>query len=465
MSEVSEQRTLAAIEADRMCGLLDGIAETERAINALQATQVHQVAAFIQARQDFELGAYGSWSDAAERIAAAELADARRVGVWTSQSYLSDCQRLVGDLPRVFAKLADGVISLAAARSAAQEIFSLHPAALPLADEVIADEIDTVLPGQVRSMVRARVIEIDPDAAMVTATQARQDRWVGASIDPTTSMGNLNAHLPAEEVAACWTALDDHARGRYADGDSRSVSQIMADTLVERITGQTNAVDVAVTINVAMNTTTLLGLDDAPAMLDNLGPIPAAIARQLAASDKAWLRRWFTDPADATVTTIDTKQRRFTGALRWLVTARDRRCRGICCDAPIRDGNHLLDHAAGGPTSACNAAGECQRCHHLEDHPDMYVEAAGGRDLWGRRTHQAETGAAAALLRWTTPIGRQIITHARPALGYGTATKAQLQHRRRLRDQAATAHSPLVFDLHQGSALEYRLAHDLHHAA
>jgi hypothetical protein len=465
MNENSTKRSFAAIEADRMCGLLDDIADTERAINALQAAQVQQVAAFVQARQDFEMGSYGSWSDAAERIAAAELADARRVGVWTSQSYLADCQRLVGDLPRVFAKLTGGVIGLAAARSAAQETFPLHPATLPLADEVIADEIDTVLPGQVRAMVRARVIEIDPDAAMATATQARHDRWVGAGIDPTTSMGNLNAHLPAEQVAACWTALDDHARGRYADGDSRSVSQIMADTLVERITGQSDAADVAVTINVVMNTTTLFGLDDSPAMLDNLGPIPAAIARQLAANDKAWLRRWFTDPADATVTTIDTKQRRFTGGLRWFVTARDRRCRGICCDASIRDGNHLRDHAAGGQTSAGNAAGQCQRCHHLEDHPDMCVEAVGGHDLWGRRTHQAETGAAAALLRWTTPIGRQIITHARPALGYGTATKAQLQHRRRLRNQAASPHSPPGFDLHPSSALELQLAHHLHHAA
>lgn len=448
-----------------MCGLLDGIAETERAINALQAAQVHRVAEFVQARQAFEFGAYGSWSDTAERIAAAELADARQVGIWTAHSYLVDAQRLVEDLPQVYAKLADGVISLDAARSAAQEIFPLHPAALPLADEVIADEIDTVLPGQVRSMVRARVIEIDPDAAMVTATQARKDRWVGAGIDPTTSMGNLNAHLPAEQVAACWTALDDHARGRYADGDARSVSQIMADTLVERLTGQTSAADVAVTVNVVMNTTSLFGLDDSPAMLDNLGPIPAAIVRQLAASDKAWLRRWFTDPADATVTTIDTKKRRFTGGLRRFVTARDRRCRGICCDGPIRDGDHLLDHATGGQTSAGNAAGECQRCHHLEDHPDMYVEAVGGRDLWGRRTQQAETGAAAALLRWTTPIGRRIITHARPALGYGTATKAQLQHRRRLRDQAATAHSPPGFDLQPSSAMEFQLAHHLHHAA
>ncbi len=49
----------------------------------------------------------------------------------------------------------------------------------------------------------------------------------------------------------------------------------MADTLVERVTGQTTASDVAVTVNVVMNNSTLFGGDDAPAQLDALGPIPA----------------------------------------------------------------------------------------------------------------------------------------------------------------------------------------------
>ncbi|MEP6666060.1 MAG: hypothetical protein ABJA81_06400 [Nocardioidaceae bacterium] len=103
---------------------------------------------------------------------AVELADARRVGVWSARRHMVDSIRLVADLPRVFDKLEEGVVSLASARMAAQEIHPLHPSALALADEVIAEEIDTVLPGQVRAMAGTRVIEIDPAAAMAAATQA-----------------------------------------------------------------------------------------------------------------------------------------------------------------------------------------------------------------------------------------------------------------------------------------------------
>ncbi len=201
--------------------------------------------------------------------------------------------------------------------------------------------------------------------------------------------------------------------------------------------------------------------------LDALGPIPAPIARGLATGDKAWLRRWFTDPADATVASIDTRKRRFTGGLRRLIIARDRRCRGPACSSAIRDGDHLDDHATGGATSGANGAGDCQRCHHLEDHPDMTVTSVGGLDPWSSRTAEAKTAAAAALLRWTTPIGHRIITQAPPALGYGTATKAQLLHRRRLRDHATapTTRPPPRLDIDTRSTNEQRLQQLLLYAA
>ncbi len=465
MSESADNREWTAREADRLCGALDVIAATERQINALQAKQARQVAQFVRDRRDFDMRAFGSWGDATERITAAELADARRVGVWTAHHHMADCARLVEAMPRVMDKLDTGAISLAAARSAVAEIHPLHPAALPLADEVIADEIDTVLPGRVRAMARTRVLEIDPDAAREAAIQARSDRSVSANIDTATAMGALTAQLPAEQVVACWNALDHHARCLRADGDNRTVSQLMADTLVERVTGQARADDVAVAVNVVMNTSTLFGADDAPAQLDQLGPLPAAYARELAAGDRAWLRRWFTDPADATVATIDTRMRRFTGAVRELVKARDRRCRGIGCDAVIRDADHLQDHSRGGRTGAGNGAGLCQRCHHLEDHPQMSVEPVVDDDPWLCRTRNAESGAAAALLRWTTPIGRTIATQARPALGYGTCTRAQLRHRRRLHDLATGPPQPPYVDAVTGSPLEIQLQDYLRHAA
>ncbi len=162
-SRAEAARSAFAAEATRLRAVLGEIAETERQINALQARQAAQVAAYSVSRREFEIGTYAGWSEEAQRIAAAELADARGVGAWTAGSHMVDCERLVHDLPCVYAKLRAGVIGLPAARAAAAESFPLHPVSLSLADEVIAEENGTVLPGQVRAMVRTRVLEIDPD--------------------------------------------------------------------------------------------------------------------------------------------------------------------------------------------------------------------------------------------------------------------------------------------------------------
>jgi hypothetical protein len=84
----------------------------------------------------------------------------------------------------------------------------------------------------------------------------------------------LWANLPAEHTLACWHALDDQARGMKADGDTKPLHHLMADTLIERITGITRADRVPVRIDVAVCASTLVGADDHPAQLRGYGPIP-----------------------------------------------------------------------------------------------------------------------------------------------------------------------------------------------
>jgi hypothetical protein len=185
----------------------------------------------------------------------------------------------------------------------------------------------------------------------------------------------LGATLPAEQALACWTALDDHARGRRADGDDRAIAEIMCDTLVERVTGAARADRAAdVELQVVITDRSLLGSTDQPASLVGYGPIPAQTATRIAAETQAWVRRLLTDPVTGAVQTADAKRRRFfSGAARDLVLIRDRRCRNPVCNAPIRDIDHRIEHSAGGDTHPDNADAYCQRCHHLKDHPEMTV--------------------------------------------------------------------------------------------
>ncbi len=439
-------------EAEQARRLLDEIEQRERAINALQAEQVLAVAEFAERRARLDGCHLATWQPRELRVCATELADARRVGVHAAEAHLSAAVTVVADLPRVFDSLANGAVTLPAVRAVAEEVVFLHPGARPLADELIAAELDSVLPSQARELARRRCHEIDPDAALRAAREHRAQRYVGVRPSSMIGIAVLSAPLPVEQAVACWHALDDHARAVYAEGDPRTVSQIMADTLVERVTGQVRSTEVTAHVNLVMSDATLLGIDDAPAQIPGHGPIPAALARALAATDSTWIRRLLTDPIDGSVATIESRRRRFHGPLRALILARDQRCRGIGCQAPIRDVDHVDDYCLGGLTSAGNGAGLCQRCHHLQDIDR--VKVTRGADPQSPEEHLARLLAhpwqrewsthRAALLRWTTPIGRPMTSYAPAVLGLGTATLDQLRLRR-LRGHQARCPVPSTF--------------------
>jgi Domain of unknown function (DUF222) len=240
----------------------------------------------------------------------------------------------------VLAALADGRIGLFAARQCAAATEAARALIGPNVDAALAEEAAQLLPGQVKAAADARVAALDPDAAARRADQARarRDVWVMPRSDGVAVLG---ATLPAEQALACWTALDDHARGRRADGDDRPIAQIMSDTLVERVTGANRAETPAnVELQVVITDQTLLGASDQPATLAGYGPLPAETALKLSANARAWVRRLLTDPLTGSVADADRRRRRFTGGLRDLIRIRDRRCRNPVCDAPIRDVDH-----------------------------------------------------------------------------------------------------------------------------
>ncbi|HEX6197333.1 MAG TPA: hypothetical protein VFZ37_15570, partial [Jiangellaceae bacterium] len=96
------------------------------------------------------------------------------------------------------------------------------------------------------------------------------------------TMAMLSALLPCEQGVAAWAALRRHADSIVAAGDERTRDQIMADTLVERLTGQATADSVDAEIALIMTEGALFDGDTEPAELVGYGPIPAATARDIA---------------------------------------------------------------------------------------------------------------------------------------------------------------------------------------
>lgn len=213
----------------------------------------------------------------------------------------------------------------------------------------------------------------------------------------------LTALLPMVQGIGAFAALDRHARTMIGTGQAgeRTRGQIMADSLVERLTGQETAAAVPVEVHLVMTDTALLRGDgrETPAWVVGHGPFPSGAARQLlgperdgpAGDPRVWLRRLYTHPETGELVAMDSKRRLFDGLLRRMVILRDDTCRSPWCDAPIRHVDHAIPHSAGGSTTYENASGLCERCNqnkeserwrHAADPARLAVTTPTGHTYW-----------------------------------------------------------------------------------
>ena len=119
-------------------------------------------------------------------------------------------------------------------------------------------------------------------------------------------------------------------------------------------------------VQVIITLDTLLGMTQDPAHIPGLGPIPADIARTLAA-DGRWTA-WITD-ATNTIQSTGTRSYTPTASLARLVRARHPHCRFPGCRQPATRCD--LDHATAwphGPTTTDNLGPLCRRHHNLKTH-------------------------------------------------------------------------------------------------
>jgi hypothetical protein len=128
---------------------------------------------------------------------------------------------------------------------------------------------------------------------------------------------------------------------------------------------------------VVLAATTMLGLDEQPALLRGYGAIPAEIARRIADTSagedpsRVLVRRLFCDPLDGRLLSMETTARRFTAPLRQFAIFRDQSCR--LTSGRIRDLDHIHPAADGGTTTAGNAQSLAKNPHVIKDHPGVQV--------------------------------------------------------------------------------------------
>jgi hypothetical protein len=270
---------------------------------------------------------------------------------------------------------------------------------------------------------------LDPAGFTKRRANAESERRVSSRPAPDT-MARVSALLPVAQGVAVYAALGKAADAAIAAGDGRTRGQLMADILVQRVTGQPTATGVPVEIHLVMTECTLLGDgtdSDRPAHLAGHGPIPADLARRLAASaadaETAWLRRLYATPDTGRLIAMDSTRRVFPAGLARFIEVRDQYCSTPWCDAPIRHIDHALPHHQDGATSEANGNGVCAQCNYARQAPDWQIRPEPGP----RHT-----------LRLTTPTGHSYRSTAPAPPGHPRSERRRPSGRRARRTSKGT---------------------------
>ncbi len=359
-------------------GLVEHLSALESLKAGVAAAQARVTMTLAHARASSE-AARGVPARQRCRGLAAEIALATRQSPHRGARDLGFARALVHEMPQTLAMLTAGRISEWRATVVVRETAVLSREHRTQVDVELGPRLPDLGDRAAGAEARSIGYRLDPGSALRRVRGANGDRHVSLRPAPDT-MSCLTGLLPVAQGVACYASLTQHADSLRGHGDTRSRGQIMADTLVERVTGQRRADAVPLEVNLVMTDDVLFGDHDTPGRLTGFGPVPASLARQLVrASDRVWLRRLFARPTDGSLVAMDSRSRSFDGELRQFLVARDQTCRTPWCDAPVRHLDHITRAADGGPTSAENGQGLCETCNYSKEAPGWTsVRVPGG---------------------------------------------------------------------------------------
>lgn len=425
------------LTADELVALLEE-AET---IRSASAAVMARAAAALEARTREDRAARNLPRSTHREGVAQQVAAARRLSPHRAALRLGTAHLLVDHMPHTFAALAAGRLSEERATLIARGLPELDVHALERLDEVLSSDPaawDGMGDRAVRDRVARAACRFAPTAMAAEADRARRRRHV--AVRPGRhGMATLSAQLPAADAHRVHSTLSRVAEAAHGTeaaldpaGRARRVPELMADTLVDRVTslGEDPDLDLPpsqtpVEVGIILTDRTLLAADDEPAVIDGYGTVPAEAARQaiLTTDDQnLFLRRLYTHPATGQLVAMDSRARIFPAGLKRLIRYRDRHCRTPYCDAPIRHTDHIVPWASGGPTSFENGQGLCARCNQAKEAPGH--TAVPGSVPTDSGTPPGTTGGSDRghacgrhAVSWTMPTGRTYHSTAPPMPG------------------------------------------------
>lgn len=353
------------------------IEELERAKSAAAAGQARCAALLDEKRRADEAAARVPRAKRGRGVAS-EIALARHDSPTCGSRHLGFAKALVYEMPHTLAALESGVLSewratLIVRESACLTVEDRRGLDAEMCGDVT--KLDGLGNGRIEAEAKKIAYRLDPQAFVDRMAKAAEDRnvWVRPAPD---CMARVTVLLPMQKGVGVYAALKRSADTTF---DGRTRGQVMADTVYERVTGRPADVPEPVAVGLVLSDQTLFGDDENPAVVEGYGPVPASVARSLVSDavaderSRATLRRLYRHPASGALAAMESRSRLFPKALAQFIGLRDQTCRTPYCDAPIRHHDHARPHAGGGPTSALNGLGECERCNYVKESPGWSV--------------------------------------------------------------------------------------------
>jgi RES domain-containing protein len=286
-------------------------------------------------------------------------------------------------LPQVLAALRSGRLDLRRARVIADGTGHLDEAtARSVADHALT-QAEGRTTGQLRQLIHRLCIETDPDDAERRRRSALADRCLIAELGDDSTATIIASDLPPDRVAAAMDRIDRMARSLRRPAEERSIDQLRADVFLDLLEG-TSSGPPSGTVDIRVDLTTLIGLDERAAELGGYGPVVADIARQMSERFGVAWRIGVTDGSGRVVHSGITR-RRPTSAYRRAVEVRDQTCVFPGCRMPASscDLDHRIRVVDGGVTHPDQLVPLCRHDHVIRHRFDWtHVRNPDGSHTW-----------------------------------------------------------------------------------
>lgn len=423
--------------------LVEVIGAAEAAKNALCAVQA-QAETLLMAQQRLTQARAGIPREKLGQGVGAQIGLARGESPHRGRQLCELAAVLVREMPHTLHALTVGALNEYRATIMARETVFLS-----LEDRTRVDELLCSDPQHAAGMgnrelgatARSAAYTLEPEAFVRRLEKAESERYV--SLRPAADgMTLLTALLPLRQGVRILATLTKVAESAKAVGAERGKGQLMADTLIHRLThhtpctnepGTCTTVDEPnIVLELVMTDRALFDGANDPALMVGYDPIPAPTARNWIlgtttgdaagpttasgtpgygpghggqSSPRVWLKRLFTHPESNALLAMDSRARLFPEGMKEFLRIQDQRCRTPLCDAPIRQYDHIKAYAAGGPTNINNGQGLCTACNQAKEAPGWVFE----RDT--------VPGDSLVSTQSTTPTGHSYVSMAPPLPG------------------------------------------------